>query len=168
MALNGIPINSDDCIGASLVTINGAFQTLDARTITISGNYIPKPASPTDKQVLTWNGTTNTWVASATTPATDIYSLSSLYIRKPASPEDKQILTWNGTTNTWVASAAPVGGGGAGAVGGGTDKIFWENDINITTNYTITSGKNAGTFGPVTINPDVTITIPDGSTWTVV
>ena len=58
--------------------------------------------------------------------------------------------------------------GSGGAVGGSTDKIFWENDKVITANYTLTSGKNAGTFGPITINNDVIVTVPDNSVWTVV
>lgn len=55
-----------------------------------------------------------------------------------------------------------------GATGGGTDRVFYENDQNVTTNYSITVGKNAMTAGPVTINNGVAVTIPDGSTWTVV
>lgn len=59
-------------------------------------------------------------------------------------------------------------GGGGGAKGGGTNQVFFENDIIITDDYTITTGKNAVTAGPVTINDGVTVTIPDGSTWTIV
>lgn len=59
-------------------------------------------------------------------------------------------------------------GGGAGAVGGGTDEVFYENDIHVTTDYTITEGKNAITGGPVVIDDGATVTIPDGSTWTIV
>ena len=57
---------------------------------------------------------------------------------------------------------------GAGAVGGGNDEIFWENSQAITADYAITNGKNAGTFGPVTINSGVTVTVGSGETWTVV
>lgn len=58
--------------------------------------------------------------------------------------------------------------GSAGATGGGSDQIFWENDKTVTTSYTMTTNKNAVTAGPITINNGVTVTIPDGSTWTVV
>jgi hypothetical protein len=54
------------------------------------------------------------------------------------------------------------------ALGGGTDQVFFENDRAVTTNYTITDGKNAGSFGPITINAGVTVTIGDGETWTVI
>ena len=53
-------------------------------------------------------------------------------------------------------------GGGAGATGGGTDEVFFESDTNVTTNYTITSGKNAHTVSPV-IDSGVTVTVPSGA-----
>ena len=53
-------------------------------------------------------------------------------------------------------------GGGAGATGGGTDEVFFESDTNVTTDYTITSGKNAHTVSPV-IDSGVTVTVPSGS-----
>lgn len=59
-------------------------------------------------------------------------------------------------------------GGGGGATGGGTDKIFYENDTTVSVDYEITSGKNAMTAGPITISDGITVTIPNGSTWTVV
>lgn len=55
-----------------------------------------------------------------------------------------------------------------GAVGGSNNQLFWQNDTTMSTDYTITSGKNAGTFGPVTINSGVTLTVPSGSTWSVI
>ena len=57
---------------------------------------------------------------------------------------------------------------GAGATGGGSDNIFIENGQNITVNYTITSGKNAMTTGPVTVNNGITVTIPSGSRWAII
>jgi hypothetical protein len=55
-----------------------------------------------------------------------------------------------------------------GAVGGTGNFVFWENDTVVSADYTITSGKNAGSFGPVTINSGITVTIPASSTWTIV
>ena len=55
-----------------------------------------------------------------------------------------------------------------GATGGGSNEIFWENDQIITQNYSITNGKNAGSFGPITIASGVTVTVGSGETWTVV
>lgn len=58
--------------------------------------------------------------------------------------------------------------GGAGAVGGGNNQAFYENDIIISDNYTITNGRNAMTAGPIEISSGVTVEIPGGSVWTVV
>ena len=52
--------------------------------------------------------------------------------------------------------------------GGGTNRAFYLNDIIITSSYTVPTGKNAGTFGPVTINSGVTVTVPTNSTWSIV
>ena len=60
----------------------------------------------------------------------------------------------------------------AGAVGGSTDKIFWENGTTVTTNYTIGTefgaACNAISAGPITINNGVTVTVDAGDTWTIV
>ena len=56
----------------------------------------------------------------------------------------------------------------AGATGGGSDEIFYENGQNVTTNYTITNGKNAMSAGPITIDSGVTVTIGSGETLTIV
>lgn len=57
---------------------------------------------------------------------------------------------------------------GIGAQGGGSDKVFYENDQSITANYTITTYKNAMSTGPVTINTGVAVTVPDGSRWVII
>jgi hypothetical protein len=57
---------------------------------------------------------------------------------------------------------------GGGATGGGSDDAFYENTNTITSNYTITTGKNAMSAGPITINTGVTVTIPTGSTWSII
>lgn len=56
---------------------------------------------------------------------------------------------------------------GVGATGGGNDQIFVENSQIVTTSYTIPSGKNASTVGPITVNSGITVTIPSGSRWVV-
>lgn len=55
----------------------------------------------------------------------------------------------------------------SGATGGGTDKVFVQNDQVVTTNYTIPSGKNASSVGPLSIDAGVTVTISANSTWVI-
>ena len=55
-----------------------------------------------------------------------------------------------------------------GAMGSGGNKVFFENDTTVTSDYEITTGKNAMSAGPLTINAGVTVTVPAGSDWTIV
>lgn len=55
-----------------------------------------------------------------------------------------------------------------GATGAGDDKVFYLNDQHVTANYSIPSNQNAMTAGPIVVDNGVTVSIPDGSTWTVV
>ena len=93
----------------------------------------------------------------------------------------------NGTkVATWPTSAGSSGqlvstdGAGvlsfvdppAAATGGSSDRVIYENSPTITANYTL--GTNFGatangmSAGPVTINSGVALTIPSGSTYTIV
>lgn len=54
-----------------------------------------------------------------------------------------------------------------GASGGAGNPFVYENDQTVTSNYTITAGKNGMTAGPLTINSGVTVTVPSGSSWIV-
>ena len=57
---------------------------------------------------------------------------------------------------------------GGGATGGGADTVFLENSNTVTTNYTLTTNKNAVSAGPITINSGVTVTVPSGQSWVIV
>lgn len=46
--------------------------------------------------------------------------------------------------------------------------VFWENSKTVTADYTISINKNAMSAGPITINDGVTVTINDGSEWSIV
>lgn len=54
------------------------------------------------------------------------------------------------------------------ASGNGGDEVFHLNGQTVTADYTIPAGQNAGSFGPITINSGVTVTVPSGSVWTIV
>jgi len=56
---------------------------------------------------------------------------------------------------------------GGGASGGGADRVFYENDITITKSYEVTKNMNAHSAGPIVLNDNITITIPDGSVWVI-
>ena len=58
----------------------------------------------------------------------------------------------------------------AGATGGnsGGNAVFWENQQTVTHDYSISANRNAGSFGPITINSGITVTVPSTSNWTIV
>ena len=72
-------------------------------------------------------------------------------------------LSYNASTSTIDVSISS-----GGAVGAGTDRIFFENDQTVQNNYTVSAGKNAMTAGPVAIAANKTVTIPSGSEWSIV
>ena len=83
-------------------------------------------------------------------------------------------LNFIGTGNTVLYNQATstvdisIAGGGGGAVGAGTDKVFYENDQTVTQSYSISAGKNAMVAGPLAVASGKTITIPSGSELTIV
>ena len=70
-----------------------AFSTLSS---SITNDSIKIPSSATGGQVLTYNGSTTTWVASAVPKELPSTALSG------------QVLSYDGSTSTWVASSTPI------------------------------------------------------------
>ena len=54
------------------------------------------------------------------------------------------------------------------ARGGYTDQVFFENDNTVNYSYTMTTGKNGMSTGPITIATGATVTIPTSSRWVIV
>jgi len=67
-------------------------------------------------------------------------------------------------TKTDGGSVVEVGAGGATVA----NDCIYENSQTISSNYTISTNKNAMSAGPITVNASVTVTIPSGSTYTIV
>lgn len=66
-----------------------------------------------------------------------------------------------------VYNGSAWGSVGGGATGGGSDEIFIENGQSVTTNYSMASGRNAMSTGPITVAGGITVTIPTGSRWVI-
>ena len=67
----------------------------------------------------------------------------------------------DGANLTNLPASAPVGGAS-------TNSVFFENDKAVAVNYQITSTKNAMSAGPIAINAGIAVTVPSGSSWTIV
>ena len=77
-------------------------------------------------------------------------------------------ITGTCTATDFAGDGSALTGISAGATGGGSDEVFWENGQTVTTNYTITNNKNAMSAGPITINNGIAVTIGTGENWTIV
>ena len=53
-------------------------------------------------------------------------------------------------------------------VGGGTEKIFYENEQSVDVDYTVTANNNAMSAGIVTVASGVTVTLSGSRVWTIV
>ena len=67
----------------------------------------------------------------------------------------------DGSNLSNLPAGAPVGGAS-------TNTVFFENDIAVAVNYQITTNKNAMSAGPIAINAGIAVTVPSGSSWTIV
>ena len=76
-------------------------------------------------------------------------------------------IRYNSTTSSFEGYGTAWGSIGGGATGGGNDQVFQENQLIVTTNYTLSTGKSAISKGPITINSGVVVTIPSGYSWLV-
>ena len=86
--------------------------------------------------------------------------------QRPSPPQAGQIRYNN--ENQQFEGYSTAWGGFGGASGSSGNAVFYENDTNVTASYSITSGKNAMSAGPITLNANIIVTIPAGSVWTVV
>jgi hypothetical protein len=105
------------------------------------------------------------------------FSGTTLIMTSDATGGTGTYTSWNITVSGNIGPTGPSGTGPTGATGptgsiyptgGSPDRIFYENQQTITANYTVTTSYNAMTAGPVTINSGATVTVPSGSTWTII
>jgi hypothetical protein len=74
------------------------------------------------------------------------------------SSNSGKFLTTNGSAASWAVLDTDANT---------TTKGLYEMANTIAANYSITSGNNAMTAGPITINSGVSVTVPSGSTWVI-
>ena len=119
------------------------------------------PSNPTNGQTYTLNGVTyyynstvGGWLTQIVTPSITSSSNTQIMFNDGGVSNGSNGLIFNKSSNTIFANVVSVG-------------TMIEFVANIDYNYTITAGKNALTAGPVSITGNNTVTIPDGSYWSV-
>ena len=135
----------------------GNFTTLGTTGTTTLGNAVGdqvifNAGTATVPNNLIFSGT-----GTITTP-------SGTTAQRPGSPGEG-MLRYNSELDEFEGYAASAWGSiGGGASAGGA---VYENSQLITANYTMTSGTNGHSVGPITVNSGVVVTIPSGSAWLV-
>ena len=167
------PLLIDDSSSASTPALSFDTDT-DLGLFRKSANIMGFSSSGTEQMIFDGNGLTlqgqndlrfadadSSHYVGFQAPATISSSLTWTLPSADAAVSGYALVSDASGTLSWAAA-------GAGAQGAGGDNIFWENDQTVTQSYTITNGQNAGSFGPITIQSGVTVTVGAGETWTVV
>ena len=108
-----------------------------------ASNTLSKRTVGTTGQVLTVSGGVPTWA----TPASGLPDQAG---------NAGKYLTTDGSTASWASTGAAAGGG------------IYVNNTVISTNYTIATGQNGFSVGPMTISDGYAITVSDGQRWVII
>lgn len=66
-------------------------------------------------------------------------------------------LGWNGAAFAWGTPPSVAQAGG----------VIWENGVTVSSSYTLTTGSNGFSVGPITISSGASVTVPSGQRWVV-
>jgi len=104
------------------------------------------------------------------TPRTSATGSSNLSVGTTAQRDGSPaagMIRYNSTLGQFEGYGSAWGAIGGGATGGGSDTWAVEHDNTITTSYTIGTGKNVISAGPIEVQSGATVTVPSGSNWVI-
>ena len=169
-------------VGASTAS-TGAFTTLAASSNATVGGTLGVTGNTTLTADLTVNGNTTLGNASgdtitlnaATAAVPNNLNFSGTgTITVPVGTTGQRpsptsgMIRYNTTENSFEGYAAGAWGSiGGGATGAGGDQVFYENELTVTADYTLTTARNAMSTGPITINSGITVTVPTNQRWVI-
>ena len=163
LTAGGLPLLREDLANNTEVVTKTGTQTLTNKTLTSPVINTPTLVTPV-LGVATATSVTVSGVVG--TSATDALVLpSGTTGQRGASTAGK--IRYNSTTSSFEGYGTAWGSIGGGATGAGGDQVFQENQLIVTTNYTLSTGKSAISKGPITINAGVVVTIPSSYSWLV-
>ena len=123
--------------------------TTVSSTLGVTGNTSLSTLSATGNA--TFSGTGATKLQAGTTA------------QRPGTPADGMI-RYNNDENSFEGYIDGAWGGISGAQANG---VIYENNLTISADYTLTTGKNGMSVGPITVDSGVTVTIPSGQRWVI-
>jgi len=133
---------------SGVILSDGKLYTYAAGTSTAQATYTDSTGNTanTNPVILNSRGEANVWISTS---------------------QYKYVLKDSTDTLIWTVDniSTSSGSGGGGATGGGADEVFFENQLIVTTSYTLSTNKSAMSVGPVTINAGAVVTVPGGYRW---
>jgi hypothetical protein len=165
IAVSGTGLSVSNADGAS----GNPTVTSNATSVNTSNTLVARDASG-NFSAGTLSLTSFTYSSSPTTTSTGAFQVpvGSTATRPIAFAVSGQVRFNTDLTQFEGYNGTAWGKIGGGATGGGSDDVFIENGQTVTTNYTLTAGKNAVSAGPITINAGITVTVPSGASWVIV
>ena len=125
-------------------------EVTGATALTIADNVVD------EANLKVSNAPTNGYFLSAQSGDTGGMTWAEVDALPSQTSNSGKYLTTNGSAASWAVLDTDANT---------TTKGLYEHAHTIASNYSITSGNNALTAGPITINTGVSVTVPTGSTW---
>ncbi|MDB9951493.1 hypothetical protein OAD60_04565, partial [Candidatus Thioglobus sp.] len=154
-AKTGITSGQTSAITANTAKVTNAThsgEVTGATALTIADNIID------EANLKVSNAPSNGYFLSAQSGNTGGMTWAEVDALPSQSSNSGKYLTTNGSAASWAVLDTDANT---------TTKGLYEHAHTIASNYTIGSGNNAGSFGAITINSNISVTIGSGSTWTI-
>ena len=159
----GVTINTN--ADNRIISGSGTANTLNGEAnLTYDGTSLGVKNAGTASDIKVYCESSNAHYTSIKSAAHSAYTGGSWTFTLPGTDgATDEFLKTNGSgVSSWasVPAGAPTGGG--------TDKVFFENEQTVDTDYTLTTSNNAVSAGPVTVSVGITVTVPAGAAWVIV
>jgi hypothetical protein len=162
--INGTAIGGSSAAAGSFTSLAASGNTALTGNLSVDGNTTLGNASG---DTILLNAATATIPNNLTFSGTGTIRLPNGTTAERPSPTAGMI-RYNTTEASFEGYAAGAWGSiGGGATGAGGDQVFYENELTVTTSYTLTTARNAMSTGPITIDSGVTVTVPTGQRWVI-
>jgi hypothetical protein len=162
--INGTSIGQSSAAAGSFTTLAASGNTTLTGDLSVNGNTTLGNAS---SDTITLNANTANVPNNLNFNGTGSITVPAGTTAERPTPAAGMI-RYNSDEGTFEGySNGAWGAIGGGATGGGGDQVFYENELTVTADYTLTTARNAMSTGPITIDSGVTVTIPVDQRWVI-
>jgi hypothetical protein len=163
-SIDNTPIGSSTAHTGAFTTLAASGNTTLSGNLTVNGDTTLGNASG---DIITANASSMNVPNNLSFNGTGSITLPNGTTGQRPTPASGMI-RYNLTTSGFEGYAGGEWGSiGGGATGAGGDQVFYENEMNVTASYTLTTNRNAMSTGPITIDSGATVTIPSGQRWVI-